>query len=164
MLVLGLIVYALFLPSRVKVERSLQIAAPAERIFVLVNGLRNWPQWSPWHDRDPQMELVYRDIDTGAGAGYSWNSRHRQVGKGSLAIVESRTNEYIANEMNFMDQGMAKAYFRFEPVTGGTLVTWSMESDMGQNPFRRLIGKMMDKWVGGDFEKGLHKLKSLAEK
>lgn len=162
-LVLGLFIFSFYLPSLVKVERSLLIKAPAEKIFPQVNALRNWPLWSPWHGYDPQMKMVYNAKDTGAGAGYSWESRHRNVGRGSLIIVESRMNEYIASEMNFMQQGMAKACFRFDAAAEGTRVTWCMEADMGQNPLRKLMGKMMDKWVGGDFEKGLHNLKQLTE-
>jgi len=162
-LVLGLIIFSFYLPSLVKVQRAEFMHAPAERIFEQVNALRNWPLWSPWHGYDPQMKLAYHVKDTGAGAGYSWESTHRKVGKGSLIITESRLNEYIATEMNFMQQGTAKAWFRFEPAANGTKVTWGMEADMGQNPLRKLMGKMMDKWVGGDFEKGLQNLKRLTE-
>ena len=162
-IVLGLFIFSFYLPSLVKVERSQFIKAPADRIFDQVNALRNWPLWSPWHGYDPQMKLTYHVKDTGAGAGYSWESRHRKVGKGSLIITESRLNEYIATEMNFMQQGTARAMFRFDAVADGTKVTWGMEADMGQNPVRKLMGKMMDKWVGGDFEKGLHNLKRLTE-
>lgn len=162
-LVLGFFIFSLYLPSRVRVERSLVTEAPASAIFPFVNVLRKWPEWSPWHAYDPAMDLQYTQKDAGAGAGYSWRSRHRNVGKGSLTITESRPNEYLATEMNFMQQGTAKSWFRFEPVAEGTLVTWGMEADMGQNPLRKLMGRMMDKWVGGDFEKGLRNLKRVCE-
>lgn len=163
-LVLGLFIISLFLPSRVHVERSLLIRAPAARIFMLVNALRNWPQWSPWHSKDPQMKVEFSEKDTGKGAWYRWRSRRRKVGKGSLVIIESRTNEYIANEMNLMQQRVSRGYFRFEPAVDGTRVTWCIDAEMGQNPVRRFMGKMTDKWVGSDFEKGLHNLKRVCEK
>ncbi len=161
MIVLGLFVFATYLPSRVRVERSLLIRAPAGRIFSFVNTLRNWPKWSPWHGADPQMKQEYSPEDTGPGAAWSWKSRN--IGKGSLKITESRMNEYIANEMNFLQRGPAKGYFRFRPAGTDTLVTWGMEADMGHNPVRKLMGKLMDKWVGSDFEKGLSNLKRLSE-
>lgn len=164
MCVLGMFIISLFLPSRVRVERSLLIRAPAARIFMLVNALRNWPQWSPWHSKDPQMKEEFSDRDTGKGAWYRWKSRRRKVGKGSLVITESRVNEYIANEMHFMQQRTSKSYFRFEPAADGTRVTWCIETEIGQNPMRRLMGKKMDKWVGGDFERGLNNLKKVCEK
>lgn len=162
-LVLGFFIFSLYLPSRVKVERSLVTEAPASAIFPFVNALRKWPEWSPWHAYDPNMLMKYTEKDTGVGAGYYWSSRHRNVGKGSLFITESRPNEYLATEMQFMQQGAARAWFRFEPVADGTLITWVMQADMGQNPLRKLMGRMMDKWVGGDFEKGLRQLKRVSE-
>lgn len=163
MLVLGFFIFSLYLPSRVRVERSLVMEAPASAIFPYVNALRKWPDWSPWHAYDPAMELKYTQQDAGTGAAYSWSSRHRNVGKGSLTITESRPNEYLAAEMNFMQQGVAKSWFRFKPSAYGTKVTWGMEADMGQNPLRKLMGRLMDKWVGGDFEKGLLNLKRVSE-
>ena len=162
-IVLGLFVFATYLPSRVRVERSLLIRAPAGRIFSFVNTLRNWPKWSPWHGADPQMKEEYSPEDTGPGAACSWKSRYRNIGRGSLRITESRMNEYIANEMSFLQRGPAKGYFRFRPAGTDTLVTWGMEADMGHNPVRKLMGKLMDKWVGSDFEKGLSNLKKLSE-
>ncbi len=162
-LVLGFFIFSLYLPSRVRVQRSLVTEAPASIIFPYVNALRKWPDWSPWHAYDPAMEMQYTANDTGAGAGYAWRSRHRNVGKGSLFITESRPNEYLATEMNFMRQGTAKSWFRLEAVAHGTRITWGMEADMGQNPMRRLMGRMMDKWVGPDFEKGLVNLKRVSE-
>ena len=38
-----------------------------------------------------------------------------------------------------------------------------MEADRGQNPVRKLMGKLIDKWLGSDFEKGLSNLKKLSE-
>lgn len=163
MLVLGLIIYSFYLPSRIRVMRNLQIKAPAERIFLLINNLHNWPQWSPWHGKDPDMIVEFSGNDAGVGASYAWQSRHRAVGNGSMLITESRANEYLANEMHFMQQGTAKAFFRLEPSAEGTLVTWTMETEMGQNPVKKLMGKMMDKWVGGDFERGLNNLKKACE-
>jgi len=58
-LILGLFVFSLYLPSRLKIERSLLIKARPEVVFREVNTLRNWERWSPWHQLDPAMKLVY---------------------------------------------------------------------------------------------------------
>ncbi len=34
---------------------------------------------------------------------------------------------------------------------------------VGQHPGRKLMGLMMDKWVGKDFERGLQQLAAVAE-
>jgi uncharacterized protein YndB with AHSA1/START domain len=38
------------------VSRSTTIAAPAPRVFELVQDFHEWRQWSPWDDLDPDME------------------------------------------------------------------------------------------------------------
>ena len=42
-------------------------------------------------------------------------------------------------------------------------MTWGLEADMGNAPVGRYMGLMMDRWVGGDFEAGLARLKALVE-
>lgn len=157
-LVLGLFVYSLYLPSRLKIERSLLIAARPEVVFREVDTLHNWERWSPWHQLDPSMKLVYGEKESGAGASYSWESKKRNVGRGSLMITESRPYEYLSININFTDHGTSKGHFRFEPVGDHTRVIWAMEMTVGQNPARKMIGLMMDKWVGRDFERGLKQL------
>ncbi|RAJ81835.1 polyketide cyclase/dehydrase/lipid transport protein [Chitinophaga dinghuensis] len=163
-LILGLFIFSLVLSPTVKVERSLLIPGTAGTIFPYVNILKNWELWSPWKELDPNMRITYGEKDSGAGAGYSWESKNRNVGKGSMVITISREDQYIATETDFMNMGIAKGYFRFEPSMGGTLVTWGMVTNMGQHPVRKLMGLMMDKWVGNDFEKGLRNLSKLVAK
>jgi hypothetical protein len=157
-LILGLFVFSLYLPSRLKIERSLVIDARPEVVFREVDTLRNWERWSPWHQLDPAMKLVYGEKSSGAGASYSWESRKRNVGRGSLIITESRPYEYIGIHINFMEKGSSKGYFRFEPAGERTRVIWGMEMAVGQNPARKVMGLMMDKWIGRDFERGLQQL------
>ncbi len=46
-IVLALLV-SLVLPSKVPVERSIVINAPAAKIFNEVNSLQKWSAWDPW--------------------------------------------------------------------------------------------------------------------
>ena len=48
-LVLLLAAGSLLISSKLKIERSIEVAAPANAAFEQVNTLRNWEQWSPWH-------------------------------------------------------------------------------------------------------------------
>ena len=40
---------------------------------------------------------------------------------------------------------------------------WDFKGDMGMNPAGRLMGRMMDKFLGPDYEKGLDNLKKSCE-
>jgi hypothetical protein len=160
-LILGLFIFSLFLSPTVKVERSLLVPATAGAIFPLVNVVRNWELWSPWIAQDPAVKITYGEKDSGVGAGYSWESNNRNVGRGHMSLTESREDQYIATNIDFMAMGPAKGYFRFDAVTGGTLVTWGLICNTGQHPLRKVMGLMMDKWVGKDFEKGLENIKRI---
>jgi hypothetical protein len=163
-LILGLVIYSMFLPANVKLERTLFISAPIRAVFEQVNILRNWESWSPWKQKDPGMKIVYGEKESGVGASFSWERKDGKARRGSLTIVESKPPEYIVTNSNFMNKGGAKGYFRFESVTGGTQVTWGIEAHMGANPVRKLWGLVMDKWVGSDFEKGLINLRQVLSK
>ncbi|GEP88454.1 Polyketide cyclase / dehydrase and lipid transport [Chitinophaga terrae (ex Kim and Jung 2007)] len=161
-LILGLFIFSLFLPSSVKIERSVFIPADAAVIFPLINHVRTWELWSPWQHLDPNIKMTYGEKESGAGASFSWVSQLRSVGSGHMTIAESRPDSFLATNMDFMRMGTAKGFFRLEPVTGGTVVTWEMICEIGSNPVRKIMGLMMDKWVGEDFNKGLQKIKELA--
>ena len=148
----------MFLPSEVNIERSIVIEASPEVVFDQVNDLRKWKEWSPWHQMDPNMEITYEGFLMGEGASYKWKSD--VVGNGELTITESHPNQYIATDMSFTDEGKALSYYRFESIEDGTLVTWGMETEMGNNPLAKYMGLVMDRVVGNDFEKGLQNLKS----
>lgn len=149
---------AMFLPSEVHVERSLVIPASEEIVFTHINDLRKWKNWSPWHKMDPDMAITYEGFLQGEGASYRWKSD--KVGSGQLTITESHPNQYIATKMDFMEEGTATGYYRFESVDGGTQVTWAFEIDMGTNPVDKYVGLLMDRMIGSDFERGLNNLKN----
>lgn len=163
-LIIGIVlIVGFFLPSKIHVERSLQMNAPAEVVFEQVNTLKNWEKWSPWHRIDPNMKLTYEGPESGNGASYSWQSEHKNVGDGKLTIVKSVPYDSIFVDMDFLENGKATGSYVFTKQDGGILVTWGMDSDMGMNPIGRIFGLFMDKMIGKDFEQGLQNLKQVSE-
>ena len=82
-----------------------------------------------------------------------------------MTITESRPNELIRFNLEFIKPmaGTSTAEFSFKPEGNQTSVTWSMS---GKNNFiakAMCLFMNMDKMVGGEFEKGLSSLKSIAE-
>ncbi|MSU22089.1 MAG: hypothetical protein EXS30_11925 [Pedosphaera sp.] len=157
-----LVVISLFLPSSVHVERMLAIPAPPEKVFDQINTLKNWEKWSPWHQLDPNMKLQYDGAPSGIGTKYSWQSKQRNVGNGTLTITKSVPHSTIETAMHF-DDGDGIGRFKLEKIRDTTQVTWSMDSDMGKNPIAKYVGLFMDKMVGPDFEKGLNNLKMVCD-
>jgi effector-binding domain-containing protein len=156
-----IIIIAYLLPRHSHVERSLLIVAPAEQIFEQVNTLKNWPNWSPWHKLDPNMEIEYLNSDKGEGAKYTWKSANEKVGNGSLTITKSIPYDTISAEMDFMDNGKASSNFIFTKSDSGIIVKWTMDSDLGWNPVSRYFGLMLDRIIGPEFQKGLNSLNEI---
>lgn len=167
----GIIVLALLislaLPSKVHVERSIVINAPAAKIFAEVNSLQKWPAWDPWSKKDPNIQDIYTGPESGVGNTNTWKSDHKEVGSGSQTITESVPNESIKSKMLFGDAGeeygKGTGFFNFTAEGDNTKVTWGMDMDLGMNPMARYFGLMMDGSIGKDFEQGLGNLKAHVE-
>jgi hypothetical protein len=170
-IVIGLVVVAVGVaavvvtrPSEFRVVRSTTIAAPAPVIFAQVNDFHRWDAWNPWAKVDPAMKQTYEGAPAGVGAVYTW-AGNREAGEGRMTIIESRPNDLIRVRLEFLKPfaGTSIATFTFKPEGAGTLVTWSMA---GENNFIAKAVHLvmdMDKMIGGNFEKGLAQMKTVAE-
>lgn len=157
------LILAISKPATYRVERSIAIAAPPDRINALTADFHNWKQWSPWEGLDPNMQTTYSGPSSGPGAVYEWEG-NRKVGKGRMEVI-SATPEMTAIRLDFLKpfESHNLSTFAVAPAGDHTQVTWSME---GPNSF---TGKLMsvftsmDPMMGKDFEKGLQNLKDVAE-
>lgn len=154
---------AYLLPREVTIARSIEVDAPADQIFPHVNSMKATEEWSPWLERDPNVELTYSGPDEGVGATLVWASERQDVGVGTQVIVTSEPGKRVETDLDFGEMGTAKAAFILDPAGEGTSVTWTLVADMGNTPMGRWMGLMMDGLVGPDYEAGLAKLKALVE-
>ena len=147
------------------VERSLRIDAAPQVLFDMTSNFRNWEEWSPWEELDPNMEKRFHGDDGSVGSGYSWKG-NRKAGQGRMTISELQSPNRVAIDLRFEKPFKSQSVNTFEltPEDGGTNVTWTMTGS--HNWMSKIMGVFMpmDKLVGKDFEKGLAKLKAVAEK
>jgi uncharacterized protein YndB with AHSA1/START domain len=162
-LIAGLLVFAATRPDTFSVERSAIIKAPPQKVFALLNDFHSWGSWSPWEKLDPEMKRTYSGAASGQGSVYEWVGNSK-VGQGRMEILDANPSK-VTIKLDFIKpfEGHNVAEFTLTPQGDATNVTWSMH---GPSPY---ISKLMcifvsmDKMVGGDFEKGLSNLKSVAE-
>lgn len=151
-------------PSTFRIARTATIAAPPAVVFAQVNDLHKWEAWSPWAKLDPAMKITYEGAPAGTGAIHTW-SGNRDVGEGRLTITDSRPSDLIRMRLEMLKPFAATntVEFSFKPEGNATVVTWSMTGE--SNFIAKAIHLFMnvDKMVGGDFEKGLAQLKTVAE-
>jgi len=161
----AVLVLAATKPDTLRVQRSVSIKAPPERIFPLISDFHQWLTWSPYEQKDPAMKRSYSGAENGKGAVYAWNG-DKNVGSGRMEILEVASPQKIVIKLDFFTpfEGHNTAEFTMLPRGDGTHVTWLMHG-----PARfltRLIQVFMnlDNMIGKDFEAGLANLKKLTEK
>ena len=152
-------------PNTLRVQRSVSIRAPAERIFPLINDFHQWRSWSPYEKKDPAMKRTYGGAESGKGATYAWDGDKKSV-PAAWRSSTPRAPQKIVIKLDFFTpfEGHNIAEFTMLPKGDGTHVTWAM---YGPAHFMsKLIQVFMnlDNMIGKDFEAGLAKLKQLTEK
>jgi uncharacterized protein YndB with AHSA1/START domain len=151
-------------PDIFSVSREIDIKAPPEKIFPLLNDFHQWGLWSPWETKDPAMRRSFSGTTSGKGAVYGWEG-NRNVGSGRMEILDTAVPSKIVIKLDFFTpfEGHNTAEFTMLPQGDATHVSWLMA---GPSPF---IGKIMhvfinmDAMIGKDFAIGLSNLKRLAE-
>ncbi len=161
--ILAVVVIGFFLPQTAQVERSISINQSADKVFAIVNNPSRFNEWSPWHEIDPNTQYEFSGPESGVGAKMSWNSEHKHVGKGTQEIIESVTNEKVVVALDFGQQGQPVAEILTAADGDSTNVTWKLLSDAEGNIIGKYFNLMLDSMVGPMYEKGLAKLKSVAE-
>ena len=155
-------------PSAYHVERKLEVAAPADRVFGVLNDLHQFAGvlvlfGTPWEKLDPNMQKTFEGPEAGVGQSYAWKGK--EVGKGKMTIEESVPGEKVDIRLDFEEPMKSTADFALTlaGTPTGSIVTWSMD---GKHNF---VGKAfgmfmdMDRMLGSDLEKGLALLKTAAE-
>ena len=150
------------LPSEFKVERSITIDAPADKVFVHVADLKAWKTWGVWFKRDPQMQIKYSGPEKAVGMKSEWISESE--GSGEMQVLELSPNKKLTYSLYFPEFEMGSTgEFRLEERDGKTHVTWMDYGDVGANPINHYFAAFMDSMIGPDFEAGLDNLKILVE-
>ena len=162
--VVAILILAATKPNSFSVERAIDISAPADRVFPLINDFHQWGGWSPWENRDPAMQRTYEGPPSGKGAVYGWEG-NKNVGSGRMEIIEAQPPSKILIKLDFLKPFEAHnvAEFTMLPQGAGTHLTWVMR---GPAPFMSKLMQVfmnIDQMVGKDFEAGLASLKKLAE-
>lgn len=154
---------ALLLPGEARVERSIAIAAPPDKVYAIVADLRRWPEWSAWGETDPRTAFSFDGPAEGAGQVMRWASNNPLVGSGTMTVTEATPNVRVATLSDYGGFGTSRAMMDVAPDAAGTRVTWVFQSAL-PGVFDRWAGLGIDRSVGEEYDKGLARLKVLAEK
>jgi hypothetical protein len=163
--VAALLALAASKPDTFRIQRTANIKASPDKVFVLINDFHSWVAWSPWEKMDPELKRTYSGAANGEGAVYEWEG-NKKVGQGRMEITQTTPPRRVMIQLDFIKPFEAHntAEFTLDAQGDGTNVTWAMH---GRQPFMFKVMSLffsMDKMVGKDFETGLANMKSIAEK
>ena len=167
----GLVVIAAVAATRSSayhVERKLDVAAPADVVFAVLNDLRQFAGvlvmfGSTLEKNDPNMQKTFEGPAAGVGQSWAWSGK--KAGEGSLTIESSVPGQKVTMKLVFVKPmaSTASVVLTLAPNPNGSSVTWSMAGE------HMVIGKVlglfmnMDKMLANDIDKGLVELKTIAE-
>ena len=160
-LIILLTLIGLFLPSTGRVERSIDIEAPAATVYALLTDFDLINEWSPWLDADPNARIEVSGPQQGIGATLEWEGVI--IGSGRQTIVEATPYSRVVSELQLDDDELAYGTIELLANDRGTVVTWQFTNEFGFNLPGRYFGLLLDRIVGDAYDTGLDKLKALAE-
>lgn len=161
--VMALVAFIVTRPDSFRLERSVLIQAPPEKVYALVDDFHRWTVWSPFEKMDTELERSYGGASSGLGATYGWKGK--RTGVGAMEIIEAEAPSKILIKLDFLKpiEAHNMAQFSFTPEAGGTRASWAM---FGPNT---LVSKAMslvfnnEKMMGPVFDQGLADMKAAAE-
>ena len=143
--------------AKMNIRKSILINAPVDKVYESVSDFHHWTAWSPWLIMEPEAKVKV----SADGKYYSWEGD--RVGSGNMMILAEAENKSVDYDLNFLKpwKSNAKVSFEMTAKDGGTEVAWLMDSKL---PFFLFwMKKMMEAYVGMDYERGLAMLKDYVE-
>jgi effector-binding domain-containing protein len=158
-----LVIVSFLLPKTYKVERTVFIKSNPSVIYSLTSNFEHWHLWVPW-TREVDSSAVFVMTGEPAQVGTSWKWDGKVLGNGEMIASELIPGELVAYDLAFnKGQYKSKGKIVIQNQGDSCLVSWIDEGDLGYSPMNRYMGLFMGRMMGPDFEKGLAKLKIVAE-
>jgi len=162
-LIILLVIIAFLLPGTYHIVRSTVIRSDKAVIYDLTSNLNKWDVWTPWTkqiDSTAIFELVGPDGQVGTLR--KWDGK--VIGNGQMSLTELIPGQLVGYDLSFQHgKYNSKGKLIIESAGDSCKVSWTDEGDLGYNPINRYMGLFMGKMLAPDFDKGLAKLKKIAE-
>ncbi|HNW73927.1 MAG: SRPBCC family protein [Bacteroidales bacterium] len=158
-----LVIISYLLPKSYKVERVRYVNSTPAILYQLTSNFYRWYLWVPW-TKQADSTAVFVLKGTGGLVGSSWRWSGKKFGQGEMILTETIENELVEYDLAFNNGAhKSKGRISIERTGDSCKVVWTDQGDLGYNPVSRYMGLLMDRMMGLDFEKGLLKLKYVAE-
>jgi uncharacterized protein YndB with AHSA1/START domain len=164
LLIVLLLLFAATKPNSFRVQRSITMHAPQERVFALINDLHAWDAWSADNDGGT-VAKIYTGPASGKGAMAEWDAAGR-AGSAKMLITESVPPSRVSVNVDWRKPFEAHNLneFTMQPRGEEIEITWNIQASNSYS--MKLIGIFVN--MKSEFAKhmdsGLTNLKNAAEK
>lgn len=162
-LAVALLVLAIgyFLPRDFEIDASIDIAAPPEKVFPMINSLPEWQKWSNWNEEKIEgLTIRYGEIKDGVGAVQTWTDDR---GSGKLWITKSEPSKSVEYKLKFGDFPEMFSRFELFPSRGGTRVEWTSRGMLPNGAFYGYSALLFPMQMTHQYDQSLNRLKELIE-
>lgn len=158
------VILALVAPKSATLEHGIMVNATPKQAFEHLRSLKNFDEWSPWSDRDPNMEKGFSGEDGEVGS-ISWWKGNKQVGEGEQELMKLFPISRIEMELRFLKpfKAVNSAWFRVENRDNGTQVYWGFKAKFKIPLNIMMLFMNVEKAIGKDYEAGLKRFKKHIE-
>jgi effector-binding domain-containing protein len=160
-LVLIVLIAGFVQPKDLSIERSVSINASHNVVFNQIKFFKNWPNWSPMVDKEPNVKIIYLGSDGQLGSSFQWKGDDLGEGEiSNMGIINHRL-DYAVHFLNPWESKADGSFITEDLGNNSSRVTWKMVKH-GTFPFNA-FNYFIDIIIGKDFENGLSLLKQYAE-
>ncbi|MEO7445162.1 MAG: SRPBCC family protein [Ferruginibacter sp.] len=96
-----ILIIALVSKKDYSIQRSINIHAPAQKVFNYVKYIKNQDNYNKWVMTDPAMQKIYKGIDGQPGFIYGWNG-NKKAGEGEQEVKSVDEGKNIMTEVRFV--------------------------------------------------------------
>lgn len=162
--IVAVLIVAAARPDDYRVERTVVLKAPPEKVYTLIEDVRRWPDWSMDEVKDPTLKRQFFGPARGTGAGFDW-AGGMHSGKGRATITESVPPSRLVVQVVVKEpyEDKSRLEINLSPHDSGTLLRWAATGGMSYFTKVTTTFTTMDAVMGPRVEDSLAKLKLLAE-
>ncbi len=163
-IILFVLIAGIFVPKTFHLEKEITINAPRDTVWSYVSSLQGQVKWSPWPEKDPNIQASFEGQEGAVGSVYRWKG-NKDVGSGNQTITKIEKPGGVETHLNFIEpfSGHADTFINLMEAGTGTKVTWVFDTRYPYPMNVMLLFINMDKLIGKDYNAGLDKLKRLSE-
>lgn len=152
-LLIILILVGFLRPAHWTAEASVEAHLDPAIIFTYLNDLEKWDEWTIWSDIDSEVT----DPSHGEGAMRTWEDE--SFGSGEILIVKSYPPTVLGYEVTTDSGARVFGNFRLTVLPTSTLITWTEQGDLGNNPLMGYLAKRIGDSQQKQMASGLESLK-----